>query len=260
MTDIVARHDQILPLVIPPANDDVGMRMPGVEVVDGHPVEPGIQIALHLGQKIANERLEVGKARSFVSRDDEAELVRVLLRPIQEGGAIDVITGRVVKAARRALAGHPVADDVLEMRPCRAEVAGNDARVAGLDDHAAAARRDQPCGRAHAGTHAALGRRRRDVASLPQRTGTIFPACRNTRAAWRSARARRASRMRPSLGSNSSWAMLRTSRQRDGETRWRCALRIQDGVKNRADFKCGFRLLTLWTFYRRHQQCRILGF
>ena len=140
MTDIVTRHDQVLPLVIPPANDDVGMRMPGVEVVDGHPVEPGVQITLHLGQEVANERLEVGKTRSFVSRDDEAKLVRVLLRPIQEGGAIDVITGRVVKAARRTLAGHPVADDVLEMRPCRAEVAGNDARVAGLDDHAAAAR------------------------------------------------------------------------------------------------------------------------
>ena len=174
MTDIVARHDQVLPLVIPPANDDVGMRMPGVEVVDGHPVEPGVQIALHLGHEVADERLEVGKARSLISRDDEAELVGVLLRPVQEGAAIDVIAGRVVKAAGRALAGHPVADDVLEVRPRRAEVAGNDARVAGLDDHAAAAGRDQPCGRAHAGTHAALGRRRRDVASLPQRAGTML--------------------------------------------------------------------------------------
>ena len=63
------------------------------------------------------------KAGSFVSRDDEAELVGVLLRPVQEGAAIDVIAGRIVKAAGRALAGHPVADDVLEVRPRRAEVA-----------------------------------------------------------------------------------------------------------------------------------------
>jgi hypothetical protein len=174
MTDIVARHDQVFPLVIPPANNDMGMRMPGVKVVDGHPVELGIQIALHLGQQIADERLEVGKARSIVSRNDEAELVRVLRRSIQEGGAIDVIIGRVVEAARRTLAGHPVAHDVLEMRPRSAEVAGNDARVAGLDDHTAAARGNQPCGRAHAGTHSALGRGRRDVTSLPQRTGTTL--------------------------------------------------------------------------------------
>ena len=101
------------------------------------PFEPGVEITLHQCHEVSNEGLEVRKARSLISRDDEAKLVGVLLRPIQEGAAIDVITGRVVKAARRTLAGDPVAHDVREMRPCRAEVAGNDARVAGFDDHAA---------------------------------------------------------------------------------------------------------------------------
>src|SRR5262245_7449880 len=174
MTDIIAGHDQILPLVISPANDDVGMRMPGVEVIDGHPIQLGVEITLHLGHQVANERLEVRKAGSLISRDDEPELVRVLLRPIQESTAIHVIAGRIVEATGGALAGHAVADDVLEMRSCRAEVAGSDARIARLDDHGSTARRNQPCGRAHAGTRAALGRCRRYVASLPQRTGTML--------------------------------------------------------------------------------------
>ena len=85
-----------------------------------------------------------------------------------------VIAGRVVETARRTFAGHAVAHDVLEVRPRGAEVAGNDARVARLDDDAPAAGRDQAGGGAHAGAHAALGRRRRDVASLPQRAGAVL--------------------------------------------------------------------------------------
>ena len=174
MTDVVARHDQILALVIPPANNDVSVGMPGVEVVDGHPVEPGVQVSLHLRHEVTNERFEIRKAGPLISGDHEPELVGVLLRPVQEGFTIDVIAVRIVKAPGGGLTGHPVADDVLEVCPCRAKVTANDARVAGLDDNASASGRDQPCGRAHAGTHAALGRGRRDVASLPQRAGTML--------------------------------------------------------------------------------------
>src|SRR5262245_52776836 len=165
-------------------------------------------------------------------------LVRILLRPIQEGGTIDVITGRVVKAARIALAGHLVAHDVLEMRPCRAEVAGSEARVAGLDDHTAAARSDEPCGRAHAGTHSTLGRCRRDVASLPQRTGTMLSGLPEHDSGM--ALSPGASRIpyASELGIKLVLGHQRTSKDpRDGETRWRCALRIQDGVKDHADVK-----------------------
>jgi hypothetical protein len=50
----------------------------------------------------------------------------------------------------------------------------NDPRVARLDDDAPAAGRDQAGGGTHPGTHAALGRGRRDVTSLPQRAGAML--------------------------------------------------------------------------------------
>src|SRR5581483_2488419 len=67
-----------------------------------------------------------------------------------------------------------VADDVLEVRLRSAEIAGDDTRVARLDDDAPAAWGDEPCRGTHAGAHAALRRRRRDVAALPQRTGALL--------------------------------------------------------------------------------------
>ena len=64
----------------------------------------------------------------------------------------------IVEPAGIALAGDAVAQDVPQVRPRRAEVAGDDARVARLDDDAPAAGRDQTGGGATPGAHAALGR------------------------------------------------------------------------------------------------------
>src|SRR5947207_2885314 len=99
MADIVARHDQVLPLFVAAANDDVGVRMPRVEMIYRHPVELRVEVALHLGHEVADERLEVGKAGSLIGRDNKAELMRVLLRAIKEGAAVHVLAGRIVEAA-----------------------------------------------------------------------------------------------------------------------------------------------------------------
>ena len=88
MADIVARHDQVVALIVAAADDDVGVGVPGVEMIDRHPVELGVEVALHLGEQVADEGLEVGEPGAVLGRDDEAELVRVLLRPVEEGAAI----------------------------------------------------------------------------------------------------------------------------------------------------------------------------
>ena len=61
MADIVARHHQILPAVVATANDDMGVGMAGIEMVDGDPIELGAEIALHLLHEITDERLEIGQ-------------------------------------------------------------------------------------------------------------------------------------------------------------------------------------------------------
>src|SRR5581483_6933354 len=70
--------------------------------------------------------------------------------------------------------GDAVADDVFEMRACRAEIAADDACVARLDDDAPAAGCDESGSGAQSSAHAALRGRRRDVAALPQCAGALF--------------------------------------------------------------------------------------
>ena len=142
--------------------------MAGVEMIDRHPVELGLEVALHLREQVADEGLEVGEPGAVLGRDDEPELVRVLPGPVEEGGAIRLVVRGVIEMAGHALAGDAIAHDVLDVGAGGAEVAADDPGVAGLDDDAAAAGRDEPGGGPDTGAHAALESGRRHVALLPQ--------------------------------------------------------------------------------------------
>jgi hypothetical protein len=44
MADVVAGDDEVLALIVAAANDDVCMRMTGVEMIDGHPVKLAVGV------------------------------------------------------------------------------------------------------------------------------------------------------------------------------------------------------------------------
>ena len=85
VADVVAGHDQVAPLIVAAADDDVGVGMAGVEMIHRNPVELGVEVALHLGEQVADEGLQVGEPGAVLGRDDEPELVRIALRSIEEG-------------------------------------------------------------------------------------------------------------------------------------------------------------------------------
>ena len=118
----MARHHEVLTAVIVPSDDDMGVRMPGVEMIGGDPVEPGRQILLHVPHEITHERLEVCHAATVLWRHDEAELIRVTLLSLQEVAAISHIVLPVVKLAGTTLTRNAVAHDVVLMRPRSCEV------------------------------------------------------------------------------------------------------------------------------------------
>ena len=110
---------------------------------------------------------QIGEPSAVLSGDDEAELMRVILRALEEGGAIDVVALCIVEPPHVSFTGNAIALDVSDVRTRGAHIAGGDACVARLDDDAAAAWRDEAgCG-AHAGAHTSLRHRRCDVAALP---------------------------------------------------------------------------------------------
>ena len=59
VADVVARHHEVLAAVVVAGDDDVGVRMPGVEMIDGDPVELRAEVLLHVPHEITDERLEV---------------------------------------------------------------------------------------------------------------------------------------------------------------------------------------------------------
>ena len=169
--DVVARNDKVAPLVVAAADHDVRVRVAGVEVVDRHPVELRVEVLLHLPHQVADERLEVLQAAAVLRRDDEAELVRIVLRAVEERVAVGLVAGGVVELPRSAVAGDAVALDVAQVGLGRAEVAGVLAGVACPHDDPAAAGRHDAGAREQARRRTAPARVGSDVAALPHDAG-----------------------------------------------------------------------------------------
>jgi hypothetical protein len=150
----------------------MGVGMPGIEVVDGNPIETRIEIVFHLRNQIADERLQIGDAIAILGRHDEAELMRVVLRAAEEGGYVSMVIASRVKFSGLAVAGDAIAQDVMEMRTSGPEIAGFDDRVTRLNDDTAAAWGDQSIGGAQAGARSAT---RLEVTILAQGARTRAP-------------------------------------------------------------------------------------
>ncbi len=105
--------------------------MPGIEVIDGDPIELGAEILLHLAHEVADERLEIGETGAVLGRDDEAELMRIALRALEKGLEIGVVGRRVVEPSRQTLSGDAVALDVAQVRLGGPEIAWPLARCSG---------------------------------------------------------------------------------------------------------------------------------
>ena len=110
---------------------------------------------LHLRDQIADERLQIGDAITILGSDDEAELMRVVLGALKEGGSVGMVIASRVELPGLALACDTIAQDVMEMRASGPEIAGFDDRIARLDDDTPAARGDQSAGGAQAGARSA---------------------------------------------------------------------------------------------------------
>ncbi len=68
-------------------------------MIDGDPIELGAEVLLHLADQLAGEALEVGHLRRVLGRDDEAEMMAVILAPLGEGLGIGILGLRVRTAA-----------------------------------------------------------------------------------------------------------------------------------------------------------------
>ena len=92
------------------------VRMTGIVVIYGDPVETAPGIALHLRHELARCRLEVAHARTVFRRDDDSELVQVVFAALQEGRRINAFRVAVIEQAACPIRARAVALEVADMR------------------------------------------------------------------------------------------------------------------------------------------------
>ena len=66
ISDVVARDDEVFAGVVAPAHDQVGMRVVGVPVIDGHPLQPCAQVGLHAAHEVPRVGAQVFEFRAIL--------------------------------------------------------------------------------------------------------------------------------------------------------------------------------------------------
>ena len=92
------------------------MRIVGVPVVDGDPIESGPKIGFHLPREVSREGSEIGHLRGVFGRDDEAEVVPVILRSIGKSSIVGTVALGVEHARLLAVARNALALQIGDMR------------------------------------------------------------------------------------------------------------------------------------------------
>ena len=113
--DVVLGNDQVLAEVVLAADDDMAVRVAGVEMVDRYPVEFGAEIGLHLAHDVSGEAAQIGQAVAVLGRDDEPEGVAVLRAALDEGTAVAVIGVATIELTAPAIAGGAVALEIAQV-------------------------------------------------------------------------------------------------------------------------------------------------
>jgi hypothetical protein len=116
MTDVIAGDDEIAASLILATKHDVRMRVIGVPMVDGNPLEPGADVRFHALHELPRKRLEVGELRAVFRGDDEAELMPIITTTSLKAFEIGGVGPRVIGLCAVAASANPLPDDVAKMR------------------------------------------------------------------------------------------------------------------------------------------------
>ncbi len=93
--DVIAGDDEVAAVVGDAAHQQVDVRVVGIPVIDRDPVEPRAEIAFHPRGQVARERPEIGHVAGVLGRNDEPEMMAVVLAAICEGDVVGAIAGGV---------------------------------------------------------------------------------------------------------------------------------------------------------------------
>ena len=115
MGDIVTGDVEDFAVIGDAAHQDMRVGMTGIVMIDGDPIELGLQINFHLLHQIAGRLADVSKLDAVLGGDDEAELVAIFSAPIKKGWPIRYITVSAIDLTSFAVAGDAIAFKIAKM-------------------------------------------------------------------------------------------------------------------------------------------------
>jgi hypothetical protein len=115
MGDVVAGDVEDAAVIEDAADDDVGVGMAGVVMVDRDPVEAGRQIQFHLAHEVAGEAAKVRHFSGIFRRYDEAKLMAIFPAALHKGLAIGLVLEGGIGLAPFSIPRNPVPFEVTEM-------------------------------------------------------------------------------------------------------------------------------------------------
>src|SRR5262249_15830724 len=118
--DVVPADVEDTPVIEDTPDDDMGVGMAGVVMIDGDPVEVRPKIGFHLPHQIAGEAAKVAHLGAVFRRDDEAELMTVVAPTLDERLSVRVVLDGRIAAAFVAVARDAIAFEIAQMSIDRA--------------------------------------------------------------------------------------------------------------------------------------------
>jgi len=91
MGDIISGDIEDAAFLQDTANDDVGMGMASVVMIDRNPVEARIEILLYLSHEVAGKTSQIGHLIGVIGRDDKTELMPIVPTPFDEGLTVSLV-------------------------------------------------------------------------------------------------------------------------------------------------------------------------
>ena len=115
MGDIVAGDVEDAAVIEHAADDDVGVGMAGVVMVDRDPVEAGSEIQFHLAHEVTGEAAKVSHLGCILGRDDEAKLMTIFPAALHKRLAVGLVLERRIGLAPIAVTRNTIPFKVTQM-------------------------------------------------------------------------------------------------------------------------------------------------
>ncbi len=119
--------------------------MPGIVMVDGDPIEPRLEVLLHLPHKATRVRLQIAKFDAVLGGDNKAELVSIFLPTLGERLGVGAVLGTGIGLPGLPIGRDAIALQIAQMGSDGLAVDAFEPDDAGLDDDPARAKAHAGC-------------------------------------------------------------------------------------------------------------------